>query len=315
LLKYGSVVEPQHEIAYERELVANFVLETKYHGDPVHYTRALAMEVDFNCRLGNWEEALLSHSKVEDIYDVEEHTARVCEAYGSDRSGQSFGASARCYNHLGDTRKALEVADHIVTNLLPKMDITNTHNSFVMFYPVLWIMKDNGLASQARRIFRKYVLEAFNEHYGEGASTPGLSFFKPIDLLLDVFGNDPSKEIIEEYTIWVLDEKNYSCVPGGMNRCMARFGRCADSIFAEICLLLYKQISDKVVKSDLIHKGFSLAQKSLDLAQGQDGSLRMHSAYDQVKPVYEELMLQCSYAKRRESTIDRISDIEDRIPS
>ena len=60
------MVTPKHGIEYEKELVANFVPDIGQHGDAAHYTRALNAEIDFNCSLG-----------------------------------QSFGASARCYNHLG----------------------------------------------------------------------------------------------------------------------------------------------------------------------------------------------------------------------
>jgi len=289
-LKYGFVVEPQHEMAYEQELVANFMYEARHIGNPVHITRALAMEVDFYCLAGQYERALNSHSLLEEIYDVDEHSALICEAYGSDRSAQSFGFCARCHCHLKNIEKALEVCDHVVRNLMPKMKITNTHNSFVLLYPILWIWKDNGLAVEALSIFRKYIVEAFDEHYGKGATTPALSFFKPIEILLAIFTNEFSKEAIQECIVWVQDKKRITCVSDGINRSMLRFGRCANSIFAEISLLLSQRCNEKEASQDLIINGLEHACVALEWAEGKDGSSRHQSAYDQVKPVYDQLV-------------------------
>lgn len=292
LLKQGAVIEPKHEIAYEKELVANFVLETKRHGDPVHYSVALAMEVDFNCRLGKWQKALVFHSDLEAIYNVEDHSTLISEEYITDRAGQSFGASAVCYYQIGDTQKALAVSDYIIANLMPKMDIMNFHNSFMMLYPILWIMKDNGLVAQASSAFSKYVVEAFERYSLEGASTPGSSFFEPIKILLDLCVNVPFTETIERYAVWIQDRKNFLLVPQFMNRIMVRCGRCADSIFAEICLLLSKRIDDEKVRGTLILIGLKFASTALEWCKGDDVSLQLHSAYDQIKPVYEKLLIE-----------------------
>jgi len=303
LLKFGGVVvETKHESAYEKEIVTNFVLETERHGDAVHYARALAMEADFYSRIDQLEEALVSHAKLEEIYDVGEHSARIVECYGTDRAAQSFAVCARCHDLLGNTEKTIEVINHILWHIIPKMDINNIHNSFILFYPILWIMKDQNMVEQARSTFRKYVLEAFEEKYKrEGGSTPCLPFFKPIDILLDLVVNDLSVETTSKYFTWVRDEYNFSCISNGLNNSLSKFGRCADSIFAEIYLLLSTRTDDEEVKMDFITNGIKHARTGLERAQNEDGTIKLANAYKQVRPVYGKLLLQ------RNSFRDRIT--------
>lgn len=290
-LKNGSIVEPQNEITYEQELVANFILEAKQRGIPiVHHLRALAMEVDFYCLAGQYERALASHFVLEDIYSVEEHHALMIQHYHSDRAAQSFGFCARCYCHLGNIDKALKVCHHVVTNLMPIMDVTSTHGNVVLLYPILWIWKDNKLAAEALSAFRKFILIAFHENFGEGATTPALAFFKPIEMLLDIYINDLSKEIIQEYVAWLRENDTFTWVPGTINKSMLRFGRCANSIFAEIFLLLSERCDDEELRSEFIIEGLEHACIGLERAEGKNGSPKHQSAYDQVKPVYDQLV-------------------------
>ena len=71
---------------------------------------------------------------------------------------------------------------------------------------------------------------------------------------------------------------------------MLRFGRCANSIFAEISLLLSQRCNEKEASQDLIINGLEHACVALEWAEGKDGSSRHQSAYDQVKPVYDQLV-------------------------
>ena len=100
LLKYGGMVEAGNEKAYEHNLVTNFVEETRLNGDPVHHSRALAMQGEFYSRQGQYEDALFCHERLKRTYDVEKHSALVVEAYASDRSAQNYGVSANCLYRL-----------------------------------------------------------------------------------------------------------------------------------------------------------------------------------------------------------------------
>jgi len=143
------------------------------------------------------------------------------------------------------------------------------------------------LGVEALSTFRKYIVEAFNEHYGEDATMTAHSFFKPIDMLLAIFTNGLPKESVQEYIGWVRDKKNTSTIPNSINRAMLRFGRCANSIFAEIFLLLSQRCDIEEARKDLIIEGLEHACVGLDLAEGKNGSPRHQTAFDQVKPVYD----------------------------
>jgi len=86
------------------------VRETDIHGDPVHYGRALAMQGETCHRLARVEEAIESHMKLKEVYDVDKHSAPVVIAYTSDRCAQNFGYTANCYNRLGQIAITMGIA-------------------------------------------------------------------------------------------------------------------------------------------------------------------------------------------------------------
>ena len=284
LLKYAGAAIGEDESEYEKNLVSDFVNETKHHGDPIHYCRALAMEVDMFSRLGDWEKAIESQERIKEIYRVEEHSTKISEVYASDRVAQSFGNSAICYIQLGQTQNVHTVCDFVLEELMPKMDITNVHNSMMCLYRVIWALKYYDRVSEAKEAFRIYILQAFEDHYGEDSKTPTMSYFKPIEILFELCDTDQNTRY-DEYSNWVLNEENSKFSPF-LNNSMRGLARDADSILAEICLILLKKGNENRL---LLQKGLDLAAKSMKLAQGEDGSITFPFAYTQAKQVFDDL--------------------------
>mmetsp|Transcript_14864 Transcript_14864/g.20999 ORF Transcript_14864/g.20999 Transcript_14864/m.20999 type:complete len:1620 (-) Transcript_14864:2986-7845(-) len=283
-LKFGQI-EQDKECTYEQNLVKKFVHETRLNGDPVHYTRALAMQGEMYGRLGNFEKAFEAHHELERVYNVDEHSAGICKAYGSDRSGQSYGASASWFVQQGKVEEALRTCQYVIDELMPKMEPRNVHNSAIMIYPTIWIMKDNGLALEARENFKRLVVDAFNEHYGEGAFTFCLPVYEPVLMLLDLAGKqDTNVENFDEYVEWALNDENLR-FGKVINNSLGNFGRCSDSISAEICLLLAKRIQDPDQKIKIVKNGLAVARESVELTETKG----MIVSYKQVKPVLDEL--------------------------
>ena len=73
-LKFGDI-EDDDSCTYEKNLVKKFVDQAKLNGDPIHYTRALAMQGETYGRLGEYEKAFASHRELESIYDPDKHSA------------------------------------------------------------------------------------------------------------------------------------------------------------------------------------------------------------------------------------------------
>jgi len=99
---------------------------------------------------------------------------------------------------------------NIEFNITPKMDPKNVHNSIVTLYPILWILKDNGMAKRSLSLFQKYVKGPFDEFFREDGSTPFLPSSMPFEVLLNTFlymENDHD-DFDENYIDWALDLKN-----------------------------------------------------------------------------------------------------------
>lgn len=283
------MIEPDKEKAYELNLVTNFVEETRLNGDPVHYSRSLAMEGEFYSRQGQYEDALECHEKLKRIYNVDKHSALVVEAYVSDRSAQNYGISANCLYRLGRIKDALKLSDVVLDKMMPKMDLTNVHNSMIMIYPILWILKNERLPKKAASALERFIFEPFRLHFGDKGKTFSLVLFKPLNALFNIlmYIEGELKAIDENLIPWALEEE--SCyISTSVDNSMSNFGRCGSSIGAEVCLLLSKHTKDQDIRKQLVEKGWKLAQIAMKTAN-HCGTHQ--TTYFETKPVYDELSL------------------------
>ena len=99
VIKGGHITDPKN--IYEQDLAMRFVEQAKIHGDPVHITRALAMQSLLLGGLGKFEEALEAQHRVEELYDAETLSDGIVRAYASDRVAQNYGYSVLWYEVLG----------------------------------------------------------------------------------------------------------------------------------------------------------------------------------------------------------------------
>jgi len=299
-------VDPSELEAYELDLVSNAVEQARLHGDPVHISRFLAMQADSYRRYGKYEVALLCHDKLKRIYNVKKHSALVIEYYRSDRSAQNFGNTAICLYCLGRHEESLDVTFHILDKMMPQMDLKNIHNSMIMIYPVLWILKHKKLYKKAAYSLEKYVFEPFQNYFGDTGKTFCLPIFKPLKMLFSILifieEDDEEeakldnisipwaltdKDSLQSLITWVLDVEDSFMVDSSVDNSMANFARSGSSIGAEACLLLSKQVvDDKVMSKQLVRKGWDLAQISMEIANICGSHT---TTYSETKPIYDEL--------------------------
>ena len=293
-LKFGQI-EQDEERRYEQNLVRRFVAETKLHGDPVHYTRALSMQAEMYGNLKNFTLAFEAFEELKRNYDAEKLSVDICAAYGSDRSAQCFGLSALWYMQLGDRVAAARTCRYIFESLMPKMDMKNVHNSAIMIYPTIWVMKDLGKCAEVLEIFVKFVVEPFDKYLGEGAFTFALPVYDPVMMLLDLCENKDSDECenLEDFVSWALEEENlrFGTV---INNALGGYGRDCNSIASEICLLLAlrKEFDDDFddaekaeTRATLVMNGLVIARESMAFTIEK----KMYAAQMQVKPVLDAL--------------------------
>jgi hypothetical protein len=288
MIKMGAMEQQQsQDSSYEINLVKRFVTETERHGDPIHLSRALAMEADAHAKLNNFELALTSVDRLRRIYQPERHSSQVCEAYGSDRVAQCISLSSMWQNELGYSQDALSTCHYVLTTLMPIMEPSSVHNSFVIVLPVIWILRDKGMARKAQHIFSKYITEAFQKYCQEGATSPSQKLFDPIAILLDLekTHGDIEQEKLNQYLDWALTTDLY--FGDAMNKSSLLLGNPIDLINAEICLLLSRRCdeSPSIIKEKLVEKGIDLCHRVILLCQQKDA----HMSHRRAIPILDQL--------------------------
>jgi class 3 adenylate cyclase len=266
-LKFGQI-EQDEACTYEQNLVERFVGETKLNGDPIHYTRALAMQAEMYGGLRNYERAFEVFEELKANYDIEQHSEKISESYGSDRSAQCFAVSCLWFVLLDRKDEALVMCDYIFEELMPKMDVRNVHNACVMLYPTIWVMKGANRSLEMLEIFIKYVVTPFDEYYGEGAFTFFLPAYDPIMMLLELDGRKGQDvEHIDDISDWAIHEDNlrFGTV---INNTLGGYGRACNSISAEICLLLAQRPDvDDGTKRVVVENGLDVGKESLEFCE------------------------------------------------
>jgi len=293
-LKWGRLKDDESR-SYEQEVVARFVHEAKVHGDPVHEARALAMQGVMFYNLGLLDKCLQTQSKLDEVYDVKRHSKGICKAYGSDRAAQNYGLCAQWHELLKNYDEMLKTIEFILDVLLPEMEERNVHNQFMLLYPMLIVMKGQGMATRALNIFEKHVVKMFEEHYGSDASTFCLAMYKPTVNLLKLLAARDENYIIDDETWdeiieWALLE-NTGSFKTDLESVTVNLGRDGIGAVAEICLLLTtNEIScsrmNQNQRSALIEKGLELANKSIERSANNVG---FQYAFKEVKVVQEQL--------------------------
>lgn len=186
---------------------------------------------------------------------------------------------------VGNTHEALSTCDLVICDLIPKMEPRNVHNSFVMLFPIIWVLKDNGMALRAKDSFETHVVNAFQEYFGDGAFTFFLPLYDPIVMLMDLYGNqDDEVEDFEVYLSWGLCEDKLR-FGEQLNNVMINFGRNMDSISAEICLLLAKRVNCASKKKKLIKAGLALGEEAVEMSR----RLKSYPCLRRTLPILREL--------------------------
>lgn len=288
LLKYGGTIDPSEAQLYEENLVSNFVEQTRLHGDPVHFSRSLAMQGEFFSRQGRYEDALKCHEKLKCVYDVKKHSALVVDAYASDRSAQNFGNGANSLYRLGRKEEAVEVSLIILDELMPQMDLRNVHNSMIMIYPSIWILKNERMFKKVASYLEIYVFEPFKEHFGEDGKTFTLPLFKPLKTLFSalMFENGDTDKLDDRLIPLALEPDSFE-ISNSVDNSMASFGCSGSAICAEACLILSKHTDDQEIVKQLVTKGWNLVQKAIKASKNCG---KHQTAYIDCKPVHDEIL-------------------------
>ena len=308
-LKWGRLKDNEAR-SYEQELVARFVLEAKRNGDPIHEARALAMQGVMFYNMGKLEQCLETHHTLDKVYDVRTHTKGICKAYGSDRAAQNYGLCAQWHELLRNTSDMIITIEFVLETLLPEMEERNVHNQFMLLYPILMVMKNQGTPQRALNLFENHVVNMFQLHYGSDASTFCLSMYKPTVYLLKLLAIENEETIIDatfvdEIIEWITEE-TVGEFKKDLESVTVNLGRDGTGAVAEICLLvatnnrICAQMSESQRKV-VLHTGLKLAESSVERSKHNIG---YQYAYKEVKPVLERLRQVISQSKKEQECKD-----------
>jgi tetratricopeptide (TPR) repeat protein len=287
----GGKIQQDAKCNFEQNLARKFVRETKLQGDPVHYTRALAMFCEVKARLGKYRTALESFATLKEIYDPEEHSEGVVSAYGTDRSAQAFSQAALWHLQNGEEGKVLDACEYVLDNLMPLMDPKNVLNSCEMLLPIIYVYKSRGQENRMRNLFQKYVISSHNRYFKEHSS-PCSPVFKPLMMLLSICHDPVGFSHLAEAVTWLLVEEN-GVASEFLDSIYTKLCWSPHSLVAELCLRLAKRLIDTNGDiSDaqmLILKGLRLAKQADKKMKNNLGNVILPISYALHEPVYKEL--------------------------
>jgi tetratricopeptide (TPR) repeat protein len=270
-LKRGYIVQDP-ELKYEKAMLRRYLQETRHYGDPIYILHALTLQADMHSRLGEFATAIQAQKGISQIYNVEFFSIDLCDQYGSDIAAESLAKSALWHLQLDKVEEALTICRYVKREILPRIERRNVHATFMVLYPILWVLAECGYALEARESFEMYVCQAFTE-LPQGMSTFFLALYDPIRMLLDLRGNsDIDATIIEDYVEWASDLHNLT-FGDPINMRTADMGRSADSISTEACYLLAQRTQNERDRRVLIENGIKVANDDVKFLQEKGISL------------------------------------------
>uniref|UniRef100_A0A7S4RWS7 Guanylate cyclase domain-containing protein n=1 Tax=Ditylum brightwellii TaxID=49249 RepID=A0A7S4RWS7_9STRA len=271
----GIPIDADGKHVNKDELAKRLVIQARIHGDPVHIARAFAMEALCFANIGDFEQAIKRQNQLEDVYSAKELSSRTCQEYGSDRSAQSYGYSVLWYEVLGLHEEAQHQISFILDEIMPHMPPKNVHNSMMILFPVITVLKDKGMARKAGSIFRMYVYDRFYEYYGEGSSTFLLKIYEPLIIWLQLAGdldeggitNDLKRQEFEDFAL----RADVGAVDKTRSLQMCAMGRDLHCVVAETLWMLADKCSDGERKKLMLQKGIEQAKISSEYTSTDQG--------------------------------------------
>ncbi|GKY98856.1 hypothetical protein MPSEU_000841600 [Mayamaea pseudoterrestris] len=244
---------------YEASLILSFMKETRTHGRLIHHIYALYLQMQFYSKRNQLQKAIAVHSVIKQLYKPEKHSMLLRKVYGIDAGALSFCLSSHLQMVLGDNRQAIRNCRNIVRDLLPRIQ-TDFLQSFAMMYSLVFVLNENGYSAEARGFFEKVVVLPFGEQVHETEEKFSLlTIYEPLVILLNLsVKGDLSDKKLDEYRQWALNEDNLM-YDAAVNTKLGRLGRCADSVGAEICLLVAAHLPDCPDRNIIITNGTRVA--------------------------------------------------------
>lgn len=242
------------QLSLEQEsLIKQFVTVATEEGNPLHLSRALAMEAGFFAQQGQFEKALDVQRRLLEVYIAKEHSHRLVKRYQKDFAMEAISQSIIWFFLVGKQEEAIQQAMFVIKNHLPLQDPHDVDSIMALLLPAILVIKFAGRGKDALYILGKYVVNAHHDHAPCEAQY-WVELFNPLIYLLKIVIMEEDDvyqiDLLDDIQSWVLEEANSYYSPDHL--------RLGHTVMGEICFRLghLKQVDDPL-RPPLMHKARS----------------------------------------------------------
>ena len=246
---------------YEQAMIRKYIQETRAHGRLIHHIHALFLQMKLYGRQGDLDKSIAVHSIIKSIYKPEKHSEKLRDVYGQDSGALSFALCAFWETLEGEKKSGLKMCRSVLKDLLPRFD-RDFFNMFNLMFPLVMAFKEAGYPNEARAFFTKLIMIPYGDCPEDHSLYYLTRIFPAVSVLLGVANaKKVSKSELLEWANWVLHQRTFG---QKLQLELGRFGRCADSLTAEICLLIAEQLpKTDPLRARVLMKGNELISEAL----------------------------------------------------
>ena len=206
------------------------------------------------------------------IYDPVKHGKIIAEEYGTDDCCSTLAMSAMWLKHLGREEEALRICDDLARRFLPEIEKSNMMGRFLLLSPTIPIYKSTGLVDMAAELFTQFVVEPAKD-FGKNWSSPAQPVIRPMALLLKVCSKTGACNRLDEDIAWFLNgEEKVNARTNTIHTSVVQWS--FYSLFAEICLMIAKQLeNDDPRRVLLIKEGLRLSHLADPIMKNESGDI------------------------------------------
>lgn len=275
---------------YEQAMIRKYIQETRAHGRLIHHIHALFLQMKLYGRQGDLDKAIAVHSIIKSIYKPEKHSEKLRNVYGQDSGALSFALCALWETLIGEKKNGLKLCRNILKDLLPRLD-RGFFNMFSLMYPLAMAFNEAGYPTEAKAFFVKLIAVPYGDCPEDHPLHCLVTVFPAISILFSA-ANDKkvSKGDLAAWSKWALSQPSFG---QKLQLELGSYGRCADSLTAEICLLLVEKLDRKdPLRARVLKKGLDLIGEALHFHR----KFGMYCAIKPAKSIQSKLR---SAAKRK----------------
>jgi hypothetical protein len=224
----------------QESLIKQFVTLAAEVGDPIHLSRALAMEAGFFAQQGNFDVALEVQRRLMNVYVGKDHSHRLAKRYEKDFAMETTSQSVIWFFLVGKKDEAIQRAIFVIQNHLPLQDPHDVDSIMALLLPAILVFKLTGRGKDAMYILGRYVVNAHHEF--APCEAYWVELFNPLLYLLKIIIMEEEDvyqiDLLDDIQFWVLQDANSYYSPDHL--------RLGHTVMGEICFRLghLKQVDD-----------------------------------------------------------------------